>query len=97
MIIKELNIVYNEDCIEGLKRLPDESVDLIIADPPYFKVVGECWDYRHSTFQDYEDWTKRYLKELYRVLRKGGTFYLFGYFRIFHKFTPTFIISTKYV
>lgn len=82
MIIKELNVVYNEDCIEGLKRLPDESVDLIIADPPYFKVIGERWDYKYSTLQDYEDWTKKYLKELYRVLRKGGTFYLFGYFRI---------------
>jgi len=26
---------YNEDCVEGMKRLPDESVDLVFADPPY--------------------------------------------------------------
>lgn len=84
-MISELNVIYNEDCIEGLKKLPDESVDLIIADPPYFKVIGESWDYKHSTFQDYQDWTKKYLEELYRVLRKGGTFYLFGYFRILSK------------
>lgn len=79
------NIIYNEDCIEGLKKLPDESVDLIIADPPYFKVIGESWDYKISTIQEYIDWSQKYMKELFRVLRKGGSFYLFGYFRILSK------------
>ena len=83
--IETLNVIYNEDCIEGLKFLPSESVDLIIADPPYFKVIGESWDYKLSTFQEYEKWTIKYLRELYRVLRKGGSFYLFGYFRILSK------------
>ena len=83
--IETLNVIYNEDCVEGLKLLPSESVDLIIADPPYFKVIGESWDYKLSTFQEYEKWTIKYLRELYRVLRKGGTFYLFGYFRILSK------------
>jgi site-specific DNA-methyltransferase (adenine-specific) len=31
----ELNRVYNMDCIEGMRSLPDESIDLVIADPPY--------------------------------------------------------------
>lgn len=31
----ELNKIYNEDCFEGLKRLPDECVDFILTDPPY--------------------------------------------------------------
>ena len=31
----ETNIIYNEDCIQGLKRMPDKSVDLILTDPPY--------------------------------------------------------------
>ncbi len=31
----QVDIIYNEDCIEGMKRLPDESVDLVVADPPY--------------------------------------------------------------
>lgn len=83
--IETLNVIYNENCIEGLKILPSESIDLIIADPPYFKVIGESWDYKLSTFQEYEKWTNEYLRELYRVLRKGGTFYLFGYFRILSK------------
>lgn len=38
----KLNEIYNEDCIIGMKeKIPNESIDLIIADPPYFKVVGE--------------------------------------------------------
>lgn len=78
----KLDIVYNEDCLQGLRKIPSESIDLIIADPPYFKVVGESWDYKHSTIQEYINWTSQYLSEIYRVLRKGGSFYLFGYFRI---------------
>ena len=31
----ELNTIYNEDCLEGMKRIPDGSVDLIVTDPPY--------------------------------------------------------------
>lgn len=33
----EINKIYNEDCLEGMKRIPDKSVDLIITDPPYGK------------------------------------------------------------
>lgn len=29
------NVIYNEDCLEGLKKLPDKSIDLIVTDPPY--------------------------------------------------------------
>lgn len=31
----ELNRIYNEDCLEGMKRIPDGSIDLIVTDPPY--------------------------------------------------------------
>lgn len=31
----ELNKIYNEDCLEGMKRIPDGSVSLIVTDPPY--------------------------------------------------------------
>lgn len=30
------NIIYNEDCIEGMKKLPNECIDLVLTDPPYF-------------------------------------------------------------
>ena len=36
----EINKIYNEDCLETLKRLPDNCIDLIIADPPYEIVSG---------------------------------------------------------
>ena len=36
----EINKIYNEDCLETLRRLPDNSIDLIIADPPYEIVSG---------------------------------------------------------
>ncbi len=58
------------------------SIDLIIADPPYFKVVGEKWDYIWRTEQDYLEWSKQWIDEAVRVLRKGESFYLFGYFRM---------------
>lgn len=39
----ELNRIYNEDCLEGMKRIPDGSVDCIICDPPYG--ITRCkWD-----------------------------------------------------
>lgn len=31
----ETNIIYNEDCFVGVKRIEDKSVDLVITDPPY--------------------------------------------------------------
>jgi site-specific DNA-methyltransferase (adenine-specific) len=31
----ELDIIYNEDCLEGMKRIPDQSIDLILCDLPY--------------------------------------------------------------
>lgn len=38
----DTNIIYNIDCVAGMNQMIDEaSIDLIIADPPYFKVIGE--------------------------------------------------------
>ena len=66
----ELNTIYNIDCIEGLKEyFDDESVDLVIADPPYFKVIGEKWDYAWRTEEDYLEWSKEWIAEASRVLR----------------------------
>lgn len=70
------------DCIEKLKSVSDSYFDLVVADPPYWKVVGEKWDYQWRTEEDYLNWCKIWLKEVYRTLRIGGTFYLFGYFRM---------------
>ena len=39
----ELNRIYNEDCLEGMKRIPDNSVDCIICDLPY-GTIDCAWD-----------------------------------------------------
>ena len=84
----ETGKVFNIDCIEGMQRLPNESVDLVIADPPYWKVVGEKWDYQWRTEEDYIQWSLKWYNEVARVLRTGGTFYCFGYFRTLALLVP---------
>lgn len=79
---------FNMDCIEGMALLPNESVDLVIADPPYWKVVGEKWDYQWRTEEDYIEWSIRWFSEVSRVLRYGGSFYCFGYFRTLALLVP---------
>ena len=52
----ELNVVYNEDCLEGMKQIPNKSVDLVITDPPYLiDIVGSGL---------YSQKDKQYIKEL---------------------------------
>lgn len=85
-----LNNIYNAECIESMKKLPSESIDLVIADPPYWKVVGEKWDYQWRTENDYVAWSLQWIKEVSRILRKGGSFYCFGYFRTLALLVPYF-------
>jgi len=40
ILILELNKIYNMDCLEGLKQLGDNSIDLVVTDPPYLHVKG---------------------------------------------------------
>lgn len=46
----ELDIVYNEDCLEGMKRIPDGTIDCVITDPPYWhkKSPGRPCSQRHQ-------------------------------------------------
>lgn len=86
----KLDIIIHGDCIEELANIERESIDLIIADPPYWKVIGEKWDYQWRTEKDYIEWSLMWLKKVARVLRYGGTFYLFGYFRTLALLVPYF-------
>lgn len=68
--------IYQGDVLENLKQLPDNSVDLIFADPPYnigkdFDGLKEDW-----SEQDFLDWAYQWIDECHRVLAKNGTFYL---------------------
>lgn len=76
----ELNKIYNEDCLETMKRLPDESVDLIIADPPYFKIIKDEWDNQWKSEEEYYEWTRNWIKESKRILKEKGSLYIWNWF-----------------
>ena len=63
-----LNTIYNEDCLEGMKRIPDGSVDLTVTSPPYdnlrsYNGNNEAWN---------QAFWKSVIEELYRVTKDGG-------------------------
>jgi len=71
----ELNRVYNEDCLEGMKKIDDKSVDLILTDPPY-NIKKADWD-KWKTKQSYIEWCGQWFLECQRVLKDNGSFYFF--------------------
>lgn len=81
--------LYAGDCLKVLKCKEIPTMDLVIADPPYWKVIGEKWDYQWRTEEDYIEWSKQWMTDVYKKLRIGGTFYLFGYFRMLALLLPT--------
>lgn len=76
--VVELNKVYNESCLDFMKNnLEDESVNLIVADPPYFQIYGE-FDFVFNSKDEYIEWCKQWILECKRILKPSGTFYLWG-------------------
>ena len=60
----EINKIYNMDCLEGMRQLDSDSVDLIATDPPYgYSFMGKEWDVLPTT---------EILKECLRVLKPGA-------------------------
>jgi DNA modification methylase len=68
----------NADCLEYLSKLEDESVDLVVVDPPYFEIVKNDWDNQWESEQDYLEWCYSWTAECFRVLKPGGCFYVWG-------------------
>ena len=98
MIKQYLNKIVKGDCIEVLKKLPDNSIDLVFADPPYnLQLQGELWrpnqtkvdavndDWdKFTNFEDYDNFCKEWIKECRRVLKPNGTIWIIGsYHNIF--------------
>ncbi len=69
--------VFNMDCLEFMKDIPDSSIDLIIADPPYYRVCGD-FDFVWETEKEYLDWLYECLEEFKRILKPNGTLMLWG-------------------
>ena len=66
----EMDKIYCMDCVEYMKGLPNECVDLIIADPPYYKIVKEDWDNQWATEYDYYNWCSQWITEGHRILKE---------------------------
>lgn len=78
----EFNKIYNEDCINGMKNIDSESIDIIICDPPYNigKDFGNNSDKQKN--QDYLIWCDEWIKECIRILKPNGTLYIYGFSEI---------------
>lgn len=61
------------DCLATLRQIPDNSIQLVICDPPYNINVAD-WD----DIEDYVDWAALWLEEVERVLSQTGNLVLFG-------------------
>lgn len=72
------NSVYNIDCIEGMRKLPDGCSRLVVADPPYNldKDFG-AWKEREQRPR-WLPWCKEWIAESVRVLAPGGNIFVYG-------------------
>ncbi len=75
-----LGKLYKEDAFILLRSLPDESVDLIFADPPYNIKKAE-WD-SFSSQKEYVEWSMEWIREARRVLKPTGSLFICGYSEI---------------
>ena len=76
------NKIHNADTFDILEQIPDDSVDLVIVDPPYGIGCG-VWDV-FKTEEAFIKFTDRWVNECFRVLKPTGTMWSFmGYSRIF--------------
>ena len=64
----ELNKIYNEDCLEGMKKIPEGSVDLTVTSPPYDNLRTYNGNIEQWSFEKFQ----AIAKELYRVTKHGG-------------------------
>ena len=73
-----INSVVNDDCIEVMNRMPEESAQLIFADPPF------NLDKKYGTYEDnlpftqYMEWTKEWINAAVRILKPDGTILLYN-------------------
>ena len=76
----EFNNIYNMDCVDGLKQMADDSVDLIVTSPPYnVGIEYDSWD-DNMQWEDYLKWCREWLTECFRVLKPDGRMCLNHYF-----------------
>lgn len=70
--------IYNGDCLEMMPRLEKQSFQLILTDPPYFKVKAEWWDHQWENPAAFLDWFHRLGLYWWQLLAPNGSFYVFA-------------------
>lgn len=85
MINEWRNRIIQGDCLKLLKELPDKSIDLIVTDPPYYKIMLKDhtgkkydWDNQWDTFERYLEWCNLWFTECKRILKDNGSLYIFA-------------------
>ncbi|MEQ4674083.1 site-specific DNA-methyltransferase [Providencia vermicola] len=74
--LNSINLV-NDDSLNYIKTLPDNCIDLIATDPPYFQVKSCSWDNQWENVTAYLSWLDEMLAEFWRVLKPNGSLYMF--------------------
>ena len=78
----EYDIIYNQDCVEGMKHLPDCSIDLIVTDPPYGIKYQSKSRYKTEKFSmlKNDDNDLRFIAylEMFRVLKENACCIVFA-------------------
>jgi site-specific DNA-methyltransferase (adenine-specific) len=71
-----LNAIYQGDCLDRFNEVESASVDLVFADPPFnIGYEYDVYDDRRSR-HEYQDWCRRWMSAVFRVLKPDGTFWL---------------------
>jgi DNA modification methylase len=74
-----INKVYNEPCLDTLKRIADKSIDCVITSPPYWQLRDYGYDGQwglEPTFNEYLEHLWQLMDEIYRVLKDEGTCFI---------------------
>jgi len=85
-----LNKIYNQDCIDGMKDIPGNKIDLVITDPPFainFKSKKANYNrnasrvlsgYNEIESKNYYNFTYNWMSQINRILKKSGSMYVFS-------------------
>ena len=85
-----MNKIYNKDCVIGMKAIPDETIDLVVTDPPFainFKAKKANYNrtasrvlsgYNEINVEDYYKFTNDWMCQVKRILKKSGSMYVFS-------------------
>ena len=100
------NQILHENCLEGMKKIEDNSIDMVCTDPPYFlDGLGDDWDkkkldvrgtssvvgnlpkgmkFDRNQSKKFNTFYKDISREVFRILKPGGTFISFSSSRLYH-------------